>query len=109
MKPVAPSSALLRVARQVAWFQPPEETLRNPVLFLNHAMTRGTIEELRVVRDHFGPEEFRNALRNAHPGIFDARSWSYWHLMLDMTPTPPLPERRIPGAEGLRPVPWRRP
>ena len=98
---------LLQVARRVVWFQTPEETLRDAVLFLNHAMTYGTIEELREVRSHFDDDELRAALRNAHPGIFNARSWSYWHLMLDMGAPPPLPKRRIPGAEGLEPVAWR--
>lgn len=98
---------LRRVARRVAWFQPAEETLRDPVLFLNHVMTYGTIGELRAVRSHFGDDDLRAALRNAHPGIFNDRSWNYWHLMLDAGPPPPLPKRRIPGAEGLAPVPWR--
>lgn len=88
---------LHRVARRVVWFKPPEETLRDPVLFLNHAMTWGTIEDLRVVRTHFTDDELREALRNAHPGIFDDRSWSYWHLVLRLGPAPALPARRLDG------------
>lgn len=102
MSPIHPPPELLRVARRVVWFQPPEATLRDPVLFLNHAMTYGTIEELRTIRSHFGDHELRAALRNAHPGIFNGRSWSYWHLMLDLGPPPPLPRRRIPGTEGMQ-------
>ena len=105
-RPSVPTE-LLQVARRVVWFQTPEETPRDAVLFLNHAMTYGTIEELREVRSHFDDDEFRAALRNAHPGIISARSWNYWHLMLDMGPPPPLPERRIAGAEGLTPAAWR--
>ena len=86
---------LHRVARRVVWFKPPEETLRDPVLFLNHAMTWGTIEDLRIVRTHFTDDELREALRRAHPGILDARSWSYWHLVLGLEPAPPLPVRRL--------------
>ena len=86
---------LRRVARRVVWFKPPEETLRDPVLFLNHAMTWGTIEDLRIVRTHFSDDELREALRNAHPGIFDRRSWSYWHLVLGLGPAPALPARQL--------------
>ena len=107
MSPRSARSALLRVARRVVWFQPPEDTLRDRVLFLNHAMTYGTIEELRVVRSHFDDDELRATLRRAHAGVFNARSWSYWHLMLDLGTPPPLPKRRIPGAERLVAVPWR--
>ena len=98
---------LLQVARRVVWFCPAEETLRNPVLFLNHVMTYGTSADLCVARSHFGDEDLREALRRAHPGIFNARSWSYWHLMLDMGAPPPLPVRRIPGAGGMTAAPWR--
>lgn len=90
-----PVPELCRVARRVVWFKTPAEALRDPVLFLNHAMTWGTVEDVRVVRMHFTDDDLRAALRNAHPGIFDARSWSYWHLMLDLGPAPPLPERRL--------------
>lgn len=36
-----PRTELLRVAKRVVWFKPPEETLRDPVFFLNHVMTVG--------------------------------------------------------------------
>ena len=94
MTPPPLPTELLQVARRVVWFQPPEETLRDPVLFLNHVMTWGTIRDLGVVRTRYSDEDLRDALRNAYPGIFNARSWAYWHLMLDLGATPPLPERR---------------
>ena len=98
---------LRQVARRVVWFQSPEEALRDPVRFLNQVMNYGTVADLRVVRSHFGDDDFREALRRAHPGIFNARSWSYWHVMLDMGAPPPLPVRRIPGAGGMTAAPWR--
>ena len=87
---------LLRVAKRMVWFKAPEDTLRDPVFFLNHVMTWGTVDDIRVARSFFDEDDFRTALRQAHPGIFDPRSWSYWHLMLRMDPAPPLPERRLP-------------
>lgn len=89
---------LLRVAKRMVWFKPPEETLRDPVLFLNHVMTWGTVEDIRVARVHYDDDDFRKALRQAHPGVFDARSWAYWHVVLEMDPAPPLPERRLPES-----------
>lgn len=96
MTPVSPSRELLGVARRMVWFKPPEATLRDDVLFLNHLMTYGTIEDLEVAR-RFYDDDFRRALKSALPGVFDARSWSYWHLVLGMGPAPPLPVRRLPS------------
>lgn len=93
--PDPPPSELLHVARRMVWFKPPEETLRDPVLLLCHAMTYGTPRDLAVVRRCFDDDALRATLRAAHPGIFDPRSWTYWHVVLDMQPTPPLPTRRF--------------
>ena len=82
----------------MVWFKPPEETLRDPVLFLNHVMIWGTVNDIRVARSCFDEDDFRDALKRAHPGIFDPRSWAYWHLMLRIDPVPPLPERRLPES-----------
>ena len=93
----SPTADLLRVARRVVWFKPPRETLRDGVLFLNHVMTWGTIDDIRVTRSHYSESDFRAALRHAHAGIFDARSWTYGHLVLHMGRVPRLPVRKLPG------------
>ncbi len=99
-----PDEILLGVARRVVWFQPPQETLQDEVQFLSHVMIYGLPEDVVAVRDAYGDEAFRNTLRNAWPGIFDPRSWFYWHTVLDMLPVPPLPVRRFPVAPGEPPL-----
>ncbi len=47
-----------------------------------------------------GDEALRDALRNAWPGIFDPRSWSYWHTVLGMLPVPPMRVRQFPAGPG---------
>jgi hypothetical protein len=96
MKPVLPTPGLLAVARRVVWFQEPEETLADPVQFLAHVMTYGTIQDLAALEGIIGPEEFAQALAEAPPGVFDARSWAYWHLRYGRQPAPPLPMRTLP-------------
>jgi hypothetical protein len=88
---------LLNVARRVVWFKQPEEALAEPLLFLAHVMTYGAAEDLAALRGVVEPSDFGEVLDNAPPGIFDARSWAYWHLVCDRLPAPPLPVR-----EGLR-------
>ena len=87
---------LVAVAKRVVWFKPPAVTLADDVFFLAHLMTYGTVEDLAVARQRYDDDDLRGALRNAPPGIFDARSWAYWHARLDMDPAPPRPVREFP-------------
>jgi hypothetical protein len=100
MKPFPPTPELLAVAERVVWFKTPSDALADPVHFLAHVMTYGTIEDLRSIEATVTPRDFHEALENAPPGIFDARSWAYWNLKYGRTPAPPLPVRR-----GLEPNP----
>lgn len=94
MKSLPITSGLLGVARRVVWFKEPAEALDDPVHFLAHVMTYGTIEDLRAIEGVIGREEFREALEQAPAGVFDARSWAYWNLMVGRVPAPPMPVRR---------------
>jgi hypothetical protein len=77
------------------WFKPPEEALEDAAFFLAHVMTYGTVEDVVTAKRYFTPEDFRRALEHAPPGVFDARSWNYWNLMLGREPVPPLPKRKF--------------
>ena len=89
------AAELLGVARRMVWFKAPEEALADTALFLSHAMTYGTVGDLRTVRAHYSDDQLRQVLRSGPPGIFDARSWAYWHAVLDVEPVPDLPVRRF--------------
>ena len=93
---------LLEVARRVVWFKAPHEALHNQVLFLNHAMTYGDVEDVLAIRRFYDDAALRDSLRKAHPGIFDPRSWAYWHTVLGMLPVPPMPVRRLSSEPGAR-------
>ena len=94
MKPLPATPELLSVAERVVRFKAPSEALAAPVHFLAHVMTYGTVEDLCALEGVVGQREFREALENAPPGIFDARSWAYWNLKCGRVPAPPLPVRR---------------
>lgn len=93
MKPIPATPQLLSVARRVVWFKEPDEALADPIHFLAHVMTYGTIEDLRIVREVVSENAFCEALKQAGPGIFDKRSWAYWNLKCGNSPPPPLPDR----------------
>lgn len=84
----------LALAGRLVWFEPPEQALADPVRLLAYAFRHARSNEMAILRGHLGDEQLREALMNAPPGIIDARSWAYWHLMLDLEPGP-LPQRRV--------------
>ena len=88
---------LAAIARRVCWWEPAASTLENTPLLLCRIMALGTWDDICVALDHYGRDAFREALRNAPPGLFDARSWHYWHHRLQLLPVPSLPQRAIPA------------
>lgn len=75
--------------------QEPAATLADPVFFLAHVMTYGTIEDLSALSGITAKEDYCEVLDHAPPGVFDKRSWAYWHLKCGREPAPPLPVRRL--------------
>lgn len=87
---------LLALAERIIWFKSPEAALNDQLRFLAYLMTYGTWDDITVARRHFTEADFDEALTKAPPGIFDPRSWAYWHLLAGRYPPPPLPRRVIP-------------
>jgi hypothetical protein len=103
MKPLPHNADLLGVATHIIWFEPPERALADPVRFLVHLMTYGTIAEIAVVRRYIELDDFREALDRAPPGIMDERSWAYSIGMPWPAATRPRPCRVGSFLEQKRP------
>lgn len=86
---------LARVAKRMVWFETPEQALAQRDLFLAHVMTYGTVQDVVTAEKYFTRDDFRHALENAPPGVFDVRSWAYWNTMFDRVPVPPMPKRKL--------------
>jgi hypothetical protein len=84
-----------RLARRLIWWKSPEESLRTPERLIAQAMALGTWDDLETTKRHWGLEGFRRVLASPPPGVFDRRSWNYWHVVFDIQPVPPLPVRKI--------------
>lgn len=101
MTPLPATPDLLRLARRCVWFRAPAEALADPIHLAAHVLAHGMAEDVAVLRRHIGSEGLIEALRHAPPGIIDARSWWYWHLvLLGMEEPPPMPERAILNRAG---------
>lgn len=102
MAEVPSSPTLDQVARRLFWWKEPAEALSDPHRFVAQAMVFATPEELAVVRRRFPKAVFVESLRRAPAGLFDPRSWAYWHLMLDLG-APPEPPKRADELLGHAP------
>ncbi len=88
------SPELLRIARRVVWWEPPERVLSRLDDFLCRVMSLATFEDAAVVEAAFGKDRMRDALQNAAPGVIDIRSWHYWHHRLGIQTVRPWPTGR---------------
>ena len=91
---------LLAVAKRVFWFGTPEEALEFPLRFLTYAMTFASDQDIEIIRKYFTDDDFKAALNDPAPGIFDQSSWTKWNQHYGRIPVPRLPKRRIPGVDS---------
>lgn len=102
-----PTAPLRRVAARVIWFESADDALSDAPRFVAYTMTYGTHREMNVVRQYLSDDDLRAALALAPAGIFDPRSWAYWHARLGIFDPPPMPERTLPAPltdEKLEPA-----
>ncbi len=85
---------LLAIARRAVWWQDPDTALGRPVTLAAHVLAKGSLEDVRDLERAYGRDVLRKAVADAAAGIFDARSWTFWLLALDMDRSLPLPSRR---------------
>lgn len=90
------TAALLRIARRLVWWLPPEDALELGDRFLAQVMTLGTWDDVQCLRAHVGDDRFRETLAHPPAGVFDQSSWHYWHHVFGIVPVPPLPRRQFP-------------
>ncbi len=86
---------LTSLARNMIWWKAPEQALCQPQRLLAQVMALGTWDDVQMARQIWTAEDFRAVLTDAPPGVFDARSWAYWHTVLNVYPLAPLPKRRL--------------
>lgn len=95
MKPLVLTPALRRAAERCVWYESPERAVAHPARLVAHILTFGGIEDVSALRAQYSDDDLREALDAAPAGVFDARSWAYWNLVVGRYATPPLPERRL--------------
>jgi hypothetical protein len=87
--------ALRRIAERLMWWQPPRISLQQTRRFIAQVMVLGNWDDVQTTRRVFGNDALQEVLRETPPGIFDLRSWNYWHHVFRLLPVPPLPQRKL--------------
>lgn len=82
-------------ARRLVWWKSPAEALADPHRFLAQVMVYGTVQDIVDARRHFSDDDFRRVLERPPPGVFDPRSWTYWHVVLGLDPPGAIPGRDL--------------
>jgi hypothetical protein len=90
------SSALEEIARKLFWWKPPSDALADRIRFAAQVMTYGNWDDVQKTKTALGENTFRETLMNPPAGVFDPRSWVYWHHYFGIETVPPLPKRIIP-------------
>ena len=82
-----------KIAQRIIWFEPPEQSVKDPIRFMAYAMRYAPYRDMKILRKHVSDQDFIYALDNIPPGIVDKRSWAYWNAIFDRYPAPRMPAR----------------
>ena len=96
MNTAAAPQELEKLAERMIWWKRPEEALRYPDRLLAQVMALGTWEDVQTAKRVWTREQFVAVLKNAPTGVFDRRSWAYWHCILKVALVSAPPQRKIP-------------
>jgi hypothetical protein len=86
--------ALVPIAKRVFWWGKPEEWLDDANRFAAQVMTFGDWDDTVLTWRLLGDALFRQVLETPPPGVFDIKSWTYWHSRYNLE-APPLPTRKL--------------
>ncbi len=68
---------------------------RDPLRVAAQVMVFGDLKDFREASEKFGADIFAKVLDNPPRGLFDPKSWCFWHKKLGRT-VPTLPAQLVP-------------
>ncbi len=89
------TDALRALSRRLVWWKSPENALADRHRLLAQIMALGTADDVSVARRVFADKDFLAVLADPPAGVFDPRSWAYWHVVFNLQPAGEAPKRRI--------------
>ncbi len=76
------------------WWGNPDEWLDDATRFAAQVMAVGDWDDTTLLARMLGESLFQQVLADPPPGVFDAKSWTYWHARYHLD-VPRLPARRL--------------
>jgi hypothetical protein len=96
-KPLEPVIART-FAKRYLWWVDPSDAVNDQIRLVAQVMDLGAFEDVRHLEKELGNDYLREVVRQAKPGYFSERSWTFWHYRLDLArpgKVPELPARRF--------------
>ena len=90
--------ALKRLAGKYIWWKTPDEAVAMPARVVAQVMNIGDYDDVQALAHQVGDQYLRDVLVHAEIGLFNERSWVYWHYRLGLAApgrVPPLPTRTL--------------
>jgi hypothetical protein len=82
--------------QRLFWWK--NESPPSPLRVAAQVMVYGSLDDFQRVRKLHGNQIFSEVLDNPPRGVFDAKSWVFWHKKLNRQTIPPLPPQPIAWA-----------
>lgn len=58
-------------------------------------MVYGNLDDIASVQEQFGDSIFEEVLSSPPPGLFDEKSWVFWHKKMGKNKIPPLQNQAV--------------
>ena len=106
-------SLFLEKCAKYLWWKTPQEALLYPDRILAQVMNLGDYGDVCEMLAIVNHNRLKTILKEAELGLFNARSWHYWHYKLGLAhpgeahKIPPLPQRNQRSMERKRTNPIR--
>ncbi len=89
---------LAHLAKRYVWWKPVEQALETPEQIMAQVMHMGDWSDVCLLANRVGEGTLRSVIEHAEIGMFNERSWHYWHYRLGLVKegkVPPLPARKL--------------
>ena len=84
--------------QRLFWWK--EKTPPSPQRIAAQVMVLGNLDDIHRVRELYGNQIFEEVLSDPPRGLFDAKSWVFWHKKLKHRIIPPLPPQLVAWASS---------
>lgn len=84
--------------QRLFWWK--DKTTPSPRRIAAQVMVFGNLDDIKRVRELYGEQIFSEVLANPPRGLFDVKSWVFWHKKLNHKTIPPIPHQFLPWASS---------